>query len=273
MVGVHLERRRGGSQHLRVVGDAREQPARDALAPAALGHGHVGDLRVAARHDGTGIAHDLALVVSDPPDVTRLGKVVREELRAPGCVVARGEHLALERRHGRHVVHVHRAQLQVAVGQGIVAAGGRHRRGLLEAQAPGLVLLRVGEARVDGQHERGVTRLGGCRRVPGADMCGDQLGGKGAQQPLPRRVPGVLVGKAREAGRLELHPILLEPVAGKHDLVVVGTPSPRGDGRGHLGHRLDVEEPLGASLAHLVEGRVDLAAHGIPHHAHEPAHA
>ena len=104
-------------------------------------------------------------------------------------------------------------------------------------------------------------------------MGSDPLGGKGAQQPLPRRMPHVLVGKAREAGRLELRPILLEPVAGKHDLVVVGTPSPRGDGRGHLGHRLDVEEPLGAGLAHLVEGRVDLAAHGIPHHAHEPAHA
>ena len=266
IVDVHLKRGGDGAQHLTVIGHARQQAARDALAAAPLGHRHVGDLHLAAGKDAAGIANELALVMRDPPNVTRLREIVGEEAFAPGRVVRGREDLRLKRRHRGNVVHAHGTKLQMTVCERIVAAGHGNRLGLLEAQALGLVLLGVRKTGIDGQHERRVARLD-----VGAD--GGEPGSMGTQQALALRVPDVLVREARKARRLKLGPVLLETVARECNVGGIGALRPCGNRLGHLGNRLHLKQALRPGLAHAIEARIDLAPHGIVHHAHQAANA
>ncbi len=67
--------------------------------------------------------------------------------------------------------------------------------------------------------------------------------------------------------------MLDETVAGKRDVGPVGAGRPQRHGVGGLHDALAGEEAHGALVAHLVQARIDLLAHGVAHHAHKAAHA
>ena len=207
--------------------------------------------------------------MSDPPQVAALGHVVIERLLAPGRVARARKRARLELGHGADVVDRHGTQLAVDAGKRVVHAGDGGRQRLFEAQPSALVLLGIGEARVDGQHEGRIARVNGAVRDAPEHARSDG----GTKQALARGMPGVLVSEAREARGLKLGAVLLEAIARKHDLPGVVARGPSLDGIGRLHDGLDLKQAHGAVLTHLVEGRVDLAAHGVSHNAHEPAHA
>ena len=256
---VHLERCRGGVQHVRVVADARHEPGRDAPATPVARDDDVSHLEVVARELAAREADDDAEVVRDPPAAAGLRELVVEHVLGPRRVGRAHVGLALERRDGRQVVDGHGAQLEVPVCQRVVHAGDLDARGRLQAQALALVLLRVREARVDGQHQGRVAAAAHGRRRPGA------------REPLRRGVPQRLVQHAREAGRLEAVAVLLQAVAREREL-----------GRVRAGHELlhgvicrddalRVERAVRARVVQQVDAGVDLAAHRVVHHGQKPA--
>ncbi len=148
------------------------------------------------------------------------------------------------------------------VGERVGGAGRGDGRGLGHAEAHALVLLGVGQARVHGQHERGVARFGG---VIALARC------SGMQQRLSRGVPEPLVEEAREAGSLEARLVLLEAVAREHELVPIVARRPPGHARICLAHALGGEGAVRALVVEHVDARVDLAAHGIVRDGEQPA--
>jgi hypothetical protein len=104
---VHLERCRGGVQHVRVVADARHEPGRDAPATPVARDDDVSHLEVVARELAAREADDGAEVVRDPPAAAGLRELVVEHALAPRRVGSARVGIALERRDGRQVVHGH----------------------------------------------------------------------------------------------------------------------------------------------------------------------
>ena len=265
LADLDLKRRPRGIEHLCVVGDARDQARGDALAAAARGHGDVGDLQLVAYDGAARIADDAAAVVRDPPHVVVRGHVVVENVFGPRLVVRGGKDLGLELRDGVDVVDGHGAQLVVDIREGVVAAGELDGRGLLQAEAGALVLLRVGKARVDGQHER---------RIAGLLVEGPRLR-RGAREPLARGPPGLLrrelaVGKP---GGLELRAVLGQAVAREHKLPRVRAGGPLGHARAGLDNGLGHESAVRAGVIQPIDARVGLAAHGVARDREGAAHA
>ena len=109
VLGVHLERDRVRTKHLRVIGNARDEAPRDALAPARRVHDDLLDLEVGPGEVAPREADDPALVVRDPPAAAGLGELLVEEPLAPrrvGRALVGGD---LERGNGRSVVERHRS--------------------------------------------------------------------------------------------------------------------------------------------------------------------
>ena len=262
---LDLKRRPRGIEHLCVVGDARDQARGDALAAAVHGHGDVRDLQLVAYDGAARIADDAAAVVRDPPHVVVRGHVVVEDVLGPRLVVRGSKDLGLELRDGVDVVDGHGPQLAVDIRERVIAAGELHGRGLLQAEARALVLLRVGKARVDGQHER---------RVAGLLVKGPGLR-RGAREPLARGPPGILGREppiAKACG-LELRAVLCQPVAREHELPRVRAGGPLRHARVGLDNGLGRERAVRTGLVQPVDARIDLAAHGIARDRERPAHA
>ena len=138
--------------------------------------------------------------------------------------------------------------------------GGRGRK----AQARALVLLGVGEARVDGQDQRRVS--GG---VKGAGLNG------GAHQALAGGVPRLLRRHLRgaKAGALKARAVLDQAVSGEGKLISILLGSPGLDAGVSLHDGLRGEGAVGAGLVQLVDAGVDLAAHGVSGHGELAADA
>ena len=145
----------------------------------------------------------------------------------------------------------------------VVDAGELHRRRLLEAQPRALGLLRVREARVDGQGQRRVAGL----LVKHASLHGS------AKQPLAGGVPSVLGGKARKARSLKARPILDQPVSRERELGRIRTLGPGGNAGICLEDGLGGEGAVRAVAVQFVDAGVDLAAHGIASHRERATNA
>ena len=85
---VNLKRAGGGAQHLGVIGHARNQSARNALAAAGGVADDLLDLKVRTGQVAAGKADDATLVVGHPPAAAGLGELLVEDLLRPGVVGA-----------------------------------------------------------------------------------------------------------------------------------------------------------------------------------------
>ena len=260
---VHFEGDRGGTEHLRVVGNAGHKARGDALAPARRVHDDLLDLKVRPREQATRKADDRPLVVRDPPAASGLGELLVEHLLSPRRVRRGLVGGSLERGHGGGVVHRHGTKLQVDARERVIDAGELHGRRLLEAQAGALGLLGVGEARVDGQDQR---------RVAGLFVKDPSLDGR-AQQSLARGVPRLLGREGREARGLKARTVLDQAVARERELGRVGATCPRSHAGVGLRHGLGREGAVRARLVELVDAGVHLAAHGVARHGERAARA
>ena len=261
---VHLKSDLRSAQRLSVVGKARDQAAGDALVPTLGVDGHVEHLEPVARKHATREAHNLAAVVRHPPGAPRLGELVLKHGSRPRLVHAARKGSAFQGLYLHNVVHRHGAQLRVDACQLLGHAGALHKTRLAQAQTLALGLLGVGQARVDGQHQGRIARVAHviartCRRR--------------TQQSLRRGMPAGLIHEARKTRFLELRAILLQAIAGKHDggRVRAKLSRPCIHAGLRLHHGLGDERAHGTLVAHLVDTRVDLAAHGVTHHAHHAA--
>ena len=84
-------------------------------------------------------------------------------------------------------------------------------------------------------------------------------------------MPRGFVHEPREASRLELRLVLLQAITSQDELVAVRARGPFVHASLCLDDRLCGEGTHGAFVIEHVDAWVDLAAHGIPHHAHETA--
>ena len=263
---VDLERDGLRVEHLPVVGESAEQPGSDALPTPVGRHGDVDDLEALAAEHAPRKADDATAVVGHPPAAAGLRELVVEHVLREDVVHSALVCLALELGDLGQVVHAHRPELQVDARKLLGHPRALHEAGLAETKAGALVLLGVGEARVDRQHQRGVARLG--------DVVVGRSGG-GAKQALPRGIPDSLVEKRRrhKARRLELGAVPLESVTREPQPVAVGALGPLGGARLGLAHALADEGAGGAGLVQLVDAGIDLAAHGVACHGDKTAHA
>ena len=250
---VHLKGDRGGTEHLRVVGNAGDEARGDALATARGVHDDPLDLKVRPREHAARKADDGPLVMGHPPAATGLGKLLVEHPLRPRGVRRALIGGGLEHRHGSGVVHRHGAQLQVDARERVIDAGELHGRRLLEAEVRALGLLGVREARVDGQDER---------RVAGLLVKDAGLHGR-VDQPLAGGIPRLLGREGCEARSLKACAVLDQAVACERELGRVGATGPVGHAGVGLRHGLGREGAARARLVELVDAGIDLAAHGV----------